>query len=93
MESASGNLRSSEYLVTNMVARAISRRFVLCLENSGYEASLDVRKVYVSLLDAEAESHGMFRVIDETGEDYLFPSDRFAAIELPKEAQAVMQAS
>ncbi|MEX2168597.1 MAG: hypothetical protein WD851_04765 [Pirellulales bacterium] len=76
-----------------MVSLANNRRFVLCLENSGYEASLDVRKVYVCLLDAEAENHGMPRVIDETGEDYLFPAGRFAAVELPKEAEAVMQAS
>jgi len=59
-------------------------RYVLCVSNDGYEASLVVRRVYQTLLDPEAAKHGLIRVIDESGEDYLFPKDLFAAITIPK---------
>ena len=69
---------------------AIQRRtLVLCLRNAGYEVSLERRKVYTALQDADAARHGQVRVIDESGEDYLFPASYFAAIELP---QAVRRA-
>jgi hypothetical protein len=60
-----------------------SLQFVVCLKNSGYEASLESRKIYQMLPDAEAESHKMIRVIDESGEDYLFPASLFSPISLP----------
>ena len=56
---------------------------VLCLRNDGFEVSLEPRKVYVALPDAEAKAHGQVRVVDESGEDYLFPQSYFAAIKLP----------
>lgn len=56
--------------------------FVLCLDNDGYDTSLDVRKVYRSLADDEASRHGLIRVIDESGEDYLYPKKLFATITL-----------
>lgn len=59
-----------------------SPRFVVCLKNSGYEASLEPRKIYQVLPDKEAESHKMIRVIDESGEDYLFPVSLFSPISL-----------
>jgi hypothetical protein len=62
----------------------IPPQFVLCLKNNGYEASLEPRKIYQVLPDKEAESHKMLRVIDESGEDYLFPAGLFAAISLPQ---------
>ncbi|HEX3583629.1 MAG TPA: hypothetical protein VH087_17815 [Thermoanaerobaculia bacterium] len=58
-------------------------RFVICIRNSGYLASLELRKLYEVVEDAEAEKDDMIRVIDESGEDYLFPSDRFIAAPLP----------
>lgn len=61
-----------------------SQSYVVCIENSGYPASLELRKIYVRLEDVIAESDGFWRVIDESGEDYLFPSRFFAAIELPQ---------
>ena len=61
-----------------------SPRFVVCLRNSGYEASLEPRKIYQALSDQEAESHKMIRVIDESGEDYLFPAGLFSPISLPQ---------
>jgi hypothetical protein len=66
------------------------RRFAVCLSNDGYLASLEVRKLYVLLDDDEAEKHDMFRVIDESGEDYLYPKSRFAEIALPSEVEEVL---
>ena len=54
-----------------------TRRFLLCLKNRGYSASLEIRKVYASDPDEEAESHGLVRVIDEYGESYLYPEKFF----------------
>ncbi len=61
-----------------------SHQFVVCLKNNGYEASLEPRKIYQVLPDKEAESHKMLRVIDESGEDYLFPASLFSPISLPQ---------
>ena len=61
--------------------------YVVCIENAGYPAALELRKIYVRLSDARAEADGFWRVIDESGEDYLFPSGFFAAIEVPKSAE------
>jgi hypothetical protein len=63
-----------------------SKRFVVCLKNTGYEASLEPRKIYEVLRDEKAEKHRQLRVIDESGEDYLYPERFFAVIELPQQA-------
>jgi hypothetical protein len=63
------------------------RRFVLCLNNKGYAASLENRKIYVAISDKVAEQRGFIRVFDESGEDYLFPAGRFVAIEVPQAAR------
>ncbi len=63
--------------------------FVLCINNEGYAASLEARKVYRALSDPEAESHGMLRIVDESGEDYLFPAAYFVPIQVPEEAEKV----
>lgn len=52
-------------------------KFVICINNHGYEASLEQRKLYEILPDEEAAKHGQLRVIDESGEDYLFPVSMF----------------
>lgn len=57
--------------------------FVLCVRNEGYPASLELRKLYVVLEDAVAAKHHLVRVIDESGDDYLFPADYFVALRLP----------
>lgn len=59
------------------------RRFVLCLRNEGYEVSLEPRKIYSVIPDRDAAAHRQLRVIDESGEDYLFPASLFAPIALP----------
>ena len=61
-----------------------AHQFVVCIKNNGYEASLEPRKIYQVLSDKEAESHKMLRVIDESGEDYLFPASLFSPISLPQ---------
>lgn len=63
--------------------------FVLCINNRGYAASLEQRKVYRTLTDPGAEQHGMVRVIDESGEDYLFPAKLFVPIAVPRAAAKV----
>lgn len=65
-----------------------SPRFLLCVNNAAYPASLEVRKVYLEVPDAAA-AKGFVRVIDESGEDYLYPADHFVAVDLP---QAVVDA-
>jgi hypothetical protein len=60
---------------------------VICVDNEGNEVSLQLWRVYKTLPDDDARSEGLIRVVDESGEDYLFPEDSFAAIELPKEIQ------
>lgn len=58
-------------------------RFVVCINNSGYAASLEVRKLYEVIADPEAEQDDMIRIIDESGEDYLYAADRFVFAPLP----------
>ena len=65
-----------------------ARRFAVCVRNDGYEASLERNKIYTVLPDHEAEHDGDLRVIDESGEDYLFSADRFVAIEVPAAVKA-----
>lgn len=59
------------------------RHFAVCVRNEGYEVSLELRKIYEVLPDHVAGRHRQIRVIDESGEDYLFPASWFAALELP----------
>lgn len=69
-------------------------RFAICIRNDDYHASLELRKIYPVLPDAEAAGHRMLRVIDESGEDYLYPDDFFMLVELPEAVRrAVMRAA
>jgi hypothetical protein len=61
-----------------------SKQFVVCVNNRGYSASLEKRKIYLSLRDAAAEKHGLVRVVDESGDDYLYPKAFFRGIALPQ---------
>ncbi|QDM16919.1 hypothetical protein [Tardiphaga sp. vice278] len=60
-----------------------SEQLVVCLDNDGYDASLERRKIYIALVDQDADKHGILRVIDESGEDYLYPKASFGPITLP----------
>jgi hypothetical protein len=64
-----------------------ARRYAVCIRNKGYEASLERNKIYVVLPDSKAKSDGLVRVVDEDGEDYLYPTDWFVAVEVPKAVQ------
>ena len=61
--------------------------YVICIKNKDYEASLELRKIYRRILGESAEQNGLIRVIDESGEDYLFPEDFFVSIRVPKKAE------
>lgn len=63
--------------------KTISQKFVICTSNSGYEASLELRKLYEVVPDSTAEKHGQIRIIDESGEDYLYPPSLFVRVDLP----------
>ena len=65
-------------------------RFVICINNGGYVDDLKVRTVYRLLPDESAAKSNYIRIIDETGEDYLYPADLFANIELPRELEKVL---
>lgn len=58
-------------------------RFAVCVKNDGYEASLERNKIYAVIFDADAAKEGDVRVIDESGEDYLFPAEWFVPIAVP----------
>jgi hypothetical protein len=64
------------------MAKAAKRLFI-CLDSAGYEVSVERRKIYVAVSDVKAERSGYLRIIDESGEDYLYPAQRFVAAELP----------
>ena len=68
----------------------MNAKYVVCIKNGDYLASLEVRKIYRALPDDFAAKHDMVRVIDESEEDYLFPSSYFAAIELTEETERAL---
>jgi hypothetical protein len=61
-----------------------SHQLVICIENKDYPASLEKRKIYEAIPDPTAAKHNQIRVIDESGEDYLYPRDYFVPVSLPK---------
>lgn len=73
--------------------KTTEKRFVVCLKNKGYDVSLERRKIYQVLLDPSAAKHGLIRVIDESGEGYLYPQSFFAPIELPQPVRRAVLAA
>jgi len=69
----------------------MKRQYLICVENRGYEASLEIMKVYEVLADREAEKHHQVRVIDELGEDYLYTQKFFAPLRLPAETKEKLE--
>ena len=69
------------------------KRFVLCIDNRGYEASLIPRKIYEVIPDDQAEQDDFVRVIDESGEDYLYHKNHFVFVELPEEVERALVAT
>ncbi len=69
-------------------------RFVVCVNNKDYPASLELRKLYQVIADEAAAKHRQLRVIDESGEDYLYPEEYFVPVQLPQAAEkAVLRAA
>jgi hypothetical protein len=66
--------------------------FVVCVRNEGYEVALELRKIYRAIPDTSAERHQLLKVIDESGEDYLYPQRFFLPIELPKAVEKAVLA-
>jgi len=89
MGSARRNTKSSELSTESKAtdAKRSAARFVLCVRNKEYPASLELRKVYRLLPDDVASKHRQMRVIDESGEDYLYPEEYFVPIKLPPMAE------
>ena len=85
---SAGKSSSARGTSTSRRKSSPARRFAVCVRNDGYEASLERNKIYTVLRDQQAERDGDLRVIDESGEDYLFSADRFVAIEVPAAVRA-----
>lgn len=66
-------------------------RFVVCVKNKGYAASLELRKLYQVVADDTAAKLGQIRVIDESGEDYLYPEEYFVPVQLPQSAEKAVR--
>lgn len=71
----------------------MGKQFALCLDNTGYKASLIPRKIYEIIPDERAAQDDFVRVIDESGEDYLYRAGHFVLIELAKEVERVLVAA
>ena len=65
--------------------------FAVCVDNAGYPASLEAGKLYEVVPDAEAEKHGLIRVIDESGEDYGYSAERFFVLAVPHSLEKVLE--
>ena len=74
-----------------MARQTTNTRFAICIANEGYD-DLSIWKVYQILPDPQAVEVGCLRVIDESGEDYLYPTDRFVQVDFPKSIQAQLLA-
>jgi hypothetical protein len=73
--------------------KTISPRFAICVNNSEYPASLELHKIYRVLPDKDAERDGDLRVVDESGEDYLYPAEYFVVITVPREPARILNKS
>ena len=70
-----------------------AKRLVICVKNGGYPASPEKRKIYLMLRDPNAEKHGQIRIVDESGDDYLYPKTFFRSIALPESIKKAVLAA
>ncbi len=75
------------------MARSSQSRFAVCIDNSGYRASLERHKIYRVVPDKDAADEGDIRVIDESGEDYLYEAERFLLVDLPPRVIRILNRS
>jgi hypothetical protein len=71
--------------------RTKTQNFAVCIRNTGFGASLEVRKLYVVVDDPDAEANDLIRVVDESGEDYVYPARIFQRLALPGEVQRALR--
>jgi hypothetical protein len=71
--------------------RMKTQGFAVCIQNAGFGASLEVRKLYPVVDDPDAEANDLIRVIDESGEDYVYPAGLFQRLTLPGEVQRALR--
>jgi hypothetical protein len=79
--------------IRDAMTKSQAKHLVVCISNKGYAASLEKRKIYVALRDTEAEKHDLVRIIDESGDDYLYPKIFFRPIALPQSAKKAVLAA
>jgi hypothetical protein len=91
MALAKKNSSSSAASRAEPVLRQPRSSYVLCVRNRGYRASLERRKVYRQIADAWAHRHDLVRIVDESGEDYLYPRSYFVSIPIPKAARTALR--
>jgi hypothetical protein len=65
--------------------------YAVCIRNAGFGASLETRKLYPVVADPDAETNNLIRVIDESGEDYVYPARLFQRLTLPKDIQRALR--
>jgi hypothetical protein len=82
--SAKEKLSESGIWIRSVSGREKDIRFAVCVNNAGYPASLELHKIYRVLPDEDAEVDGDLRIVDESGEDYLYPAEYFVPVELPQ---------
>ena len=85
---AAGKKRSGEN--RQALPERSAHHYAVCVRNDGYLASLELRKLYRVLEDTFANQHDMIRVVDESGEDYLYPTEFFVALDLPASVAKVL---
>jgi hypothetical protein len=76
-----------------MIKENSNPQFVVCVNNSESEASLEFGKIYRVIPDADAENEGLLRIIDESGEDYGFAASRFYPVQLPVQLERMLSVS
>lgn len=75
------------------MSKPASKQLVVCVDNEGFAVSLEKRKIYVALRDPTAEKSGLLRIIDESGDDYLYPKTFFRTIALPQSIKKAVLAA
>lgn len=73
-----------------MTNNKLMKGFAVCIKNEGYEASLETRKIYQTIADSQADQNELIRIVDESGDDYLFPKEYFVIIQLPRSVEKAL---
>jgi hypothetical protein len=93
-DSGGKSTRSSNcFKKSETMSKTQAKQLVVCVDNEDYPASLEKRKIYVALRDTDAGKHGLLRIIDESGEDYLYPKASFRSIALPQAVKKAVMAA